>query len=74
MPLLHITDQPMSIRVLLVKIEWPQSTTVLPVLSGHSKRPKLVYQDQLSLNAGQKYCRMLQKSILQYFRSSLTCH
>ena len=25
-----------------------------------SKRPKIVFQDQLSLNAGQKYCRMLQ--------------
>ena len=24
------------------------------------KRPKLGLQDQLSLNAGQKYCRMLQ--------------
>ena len=25
-----------------------------------SKRPKTGFQDQLSLNAGQKYCRMLQ--------------
>ena len=25
-----------------------------------SKRPKFVFQDRLSLNAGQKYCRMLQ--------------
>ena len=25
-----------------------------------SKRPKIVFQDQLLLNAGQKYCRMLQ--------------
>ena len=25
-----------------------------------SKRPKIGFQDQLSLNAGQKYCRMLQ--------------
>ena len=25
-----------------------------------SKRPKIVFQDQLSLNAGQKYCRVLQ--------------
>ena len=34
--------------------------TVKPVLSGHSKRrPKIGFQDQLSLNAGQKYCRML---------------
>ena len=25
-----------------------------------SKRPQIVFQDQLLLNAGQKYCRMLQ--------------
>ena len=25
-----------------------------------SKRPKIGFQDQLSLNAGQKYCRILQ--------------
>ena len=25
-----------------------------------SKRPKIGFQDQISLNAGQKYCRMLQ--------------
>ena len=25
-----------------------------------SKEPKIGFQDQLSLNAGQKYCRMLQ--------------
>ena len=32
-----------------------------PVLSGHSKRrPKIGFQDRLSLNAGQKHCRMLQ--------------
>ena len=35
--------------------------TVKPVLSGHSKRrPKIGFQDRLSLNAGQKYCGMLQ--------------
>ena len=34
---------------------------VKSVISGHSKRrPKIGLQDQLSLNAGQKYCRMLQ--------------
>ena len=32
------------------------------------KKTKIGYQDQLSLNADQKYCRMLQESILQYFR------
>ena len=35
--------------------------TVKPVLSGHSKRtPKIGFQYRLSLNASQKYCRMLQ--------------
>ena len=34
-----------------------------------SKRPKIGFQDQLSLNAGQKHCRMLQEErrILQPF-------
>ena len=41
---------------------------VKPVLSGHSKRtPKIGFQYRISLNAGQKYCRMLSWSILQYF-------
>ena len=35
-------------------------STVKPVLSDHSQRPKMGFQYQLSLNAGQKYCRMLQ--------------
>ena len=49
--------------------------TVKPVLSDNSKRsPKIGFQNQLSLNAGQKYCRMLQESILQYVRPSLTYH
>ena len=38
------------------------------------KRPKIGFQDWLSLNAGQKYCRMLQQSILQYFRPALSYH
>ena len=34
--------------------------TVKPVLSGHSqRRPKIGFQGRLSLNAGQKYCRIL---------------
>ena len=38
-----------------------EHATVKPVLNGHSKRrPKNGFQDQLMLNAGQKYCRMLQ--------------
>ena len=36
--------------------------TVKPVVSGHSnRRPKFGFQDRLSLNAGQKYFRMLQE-------------
>ena len=35
-------------------------STVKPVLSGHSKRPKNYFLDRFLLNAGQKYCRMLQ--------------
>ena len=49
--------------------------TVKPVLSGHSKRrPKIDFLDRLSLliNAGLKNCRMLQGSILQYVRPSLS--
>ena len=43
------------------------------------KRPlktntKIGFQDRLPLNAGQKYCRMLQESMLQYFRPSLSYH
>ena len=42
--------------------------TVKPVLSGHSeRRPKIGFQDQLSLNAGQKYCRILHFAILSTF-------
>ena len=39
-----------------------------------SKRPKLSLQDQLSLNARRKYCRMLTGEHLQYFRPSLSCN
>ena len=38
------------------------------------RKTKIGFQDQLSLNAGQKYCRMLQVGILQYFRPSLSYH
>ena len=42
-------------------------------LKGHSENDqKLVFNlNQLSLNEGQKYCRMLQGEHLQYFRPSL---
>ena len=32
-----------------------------------SKRPKIGFQDQLLLNAGQKYCRMLQGEHYAFF-------
>ena len=51
-PLLFICNSPIFL--------W-RPYAVKPVLSCHSKiRPKIVFQDRLSLNAGQKYCRMLQ--------------
>ena len=38
---------------------WDCGITVKPVLSSHSKEDKIKdFQDWLSLNAGQKYCRM----------------
>ena len=36
------------------------------------RRPKIDFQDSLSLNAGQKHGRMLKESILQCFRPSLS--
>ena len=33
--------------------------TVKPVVNGHSKKDKNGFQDRLSLDAGQKHCRML---------------
>ena len=56
------------------------TSTVKPVIRGHSKRrPKIGFQDWISLTAGQKYCRvlycrMLHESILQCFRPSLSYH
>ena len=39
-----------------------------------SKRPKMVFKTNFSLNAGQKYCRMLPRSNLQYYKPSLSYH
>ena len=48
-------------------------STVNPVLSGHTKEDKIKdFKDWLSFNAGQKYCRMLRGSILQYCRPALS--
>ena len=49
------------------------NNTVKPVLTGHPKRrPTIGFQDQLSLNASQKYYRMLKREHLRYFRPSLS--
>ena len=45
------------------KIRWPNIRSMYSKTCEKrplSKRPKIGFQDQLSLNAGQKYCRMLQ--------------
>ena len=42
-------------------LTYPAGLYSKPVLSHHSKKKtKIGFQDRLSLNAGQKYCRMLQ--------------
>ena len=41
--------------------------TVYPPQTKFAGGIKICFQDPLSLNADQKYCRMLQESILQYF-------
>ena len=64
-----------GISIGIQSVNKSNSITVKPVLSGHSKRrPKIGYEDRLLLNSGKKYCRMLQESILQHFRLSLSYH
>ena len=66
---------PKTNSVVMVSMLLFNLITVKPVFSGLSnRRPKVGFQDRSSLNAGQKYCRMLQESILQYFRPSLSYH
>ena len=47
--------------------EFPQNKFWFYSKTCLNRRPKLSFQDRLSLIAGQKYCRMLKESILQYF-------
>ena len=55
------TSNPLKFYVYIVK----------PVLNGRSQKDwKIDFQDQLSLNAGQKYCRMLQE---EHSAILLTC-
>ena len=72
---LHIKILPPKMRKLVLEIKYSKTCVKRPL----SKRPKIGFKDQLSLNAGQKYCRMLQGSILQgsilqYFQPSLCYH
>ena len=46
-----------------------EESTVKPVL-----KTKICFQEIFLLNAGQKHCRMITESILQYFRPSLSYH
>ena len=48
--------------------------TVKPTLKGHSKKTKKWFSRPIKLNAGQRYCRRLKGSNLQYFRPALRCH
>ena len=51
-----ITDFKNQVFIMKIKSFY----SIKPVLRGHSKRrPKIGFQDPLSLNAGQKYCRIL---------------
>ena len=59
--------------IMVLKLSMLESLDVL-LQSGRSKRPKIGFQNRLWLNANQKYCRMLQESILQYFLPSLSYH
>ena len=67
------------------KLEFPLLSTLYPnsylIKYGKTclkkplkKKTKVGFQDRFSLNEGQKYCRMLQGSILQYFRPSFSYH
>ena len=51
------------------------NTDYRPVLSGHSKRrPNNGFQDQLSLNAGQNYCRKLGAWLADFFGKTVCIH
>ena len=60
-----------------MRLQLPTSNTVTAINSETcvkrplSKRPKIGFQDQLSLNAGQKNCRMLQREHSAILPSSI---
>ena len=52
----------------ITRLDYSETCLMRPL----KKKTKNWFQNRLSLNAGQKYCRMLKESILQYFRPSLS--
>ena len=57
-PVFRVTDQ--------VRLNYSKTCLKRPL----KKETNIGFQERLSLNAGQKYCRMLQESILQFFLTS----
>ena len=55
-----------AIAAVLLKGVRTNLYTVKPAANPKEDK-KIGFQDQLSINAGHKYCRILQESILQYF-------
>ena len=51
----------------LIRIDQSKIYSKTRVKQPLSKRPKIGFQDQSSLNAGQKYCRMQHSAILSTF-------
>ena len=59
-------------KIMLIWIEHIHEN--LPCIATQKKTKKIGFQERYSLNAGQKYCRMLPWSILQYFWPALRYH
>ena len=65
--LLCLSDVTVSVLWIVLMVPWVGLQCVIVVCSNHtvkrplSNRPKYGFQYQLSLNAGQTYCRMLQR-------------
>ena len=60
--LICIKRPPVFKTFVLSIIEWPLKTGFQkPVLSDHSQKKTIEFQDRILLNAGRKYCRMLQE-------------
>ena len=56
----RLIEDPIAEQMFLDCVSTVKRGTQTGVKTPLSKRPKIGFQDQLSLNAGQKYCRMLQ--------------